>query len=212
MARSDPKSASAGPRAVARRARESLYREHILAAAERVFAERGFEAARVQDISRGAGLSMGSIYALFAGKEQIHASIVERRGAEIRALVSEIVSREAGPVATLEALASSYVDYFHAHPDFLRMQIQAGTAWTLAARRPGQRGALAREIHRLQREVFARGVAAGVFLDEDPTYLSFLFTGMDEIHLAQWVAGGMREPAARSRARFLRIVRKTFLR
>ncbi len=212
MASGDAKNATAGPRAVARRARESLYREHILAAAERVFAERGFEAARVQDISRGAGLSMGSIYALFAGKEQIHASIIERRGAEIRALVAEIVSRDGDPIATLEALASAYIDYFHAHPDFLRMQIRAGTAWTLATRRPGERGALAREIHRLQREVFARGVAAGLFLDEDPTYLSFLFTGMDEIHLAQWVSGGMREPAQSSRERFLRIVRKTFLR
>jgi len=49
------------PRDEARRARTGVYRSHILEAAEQVFAERGFAAAKLQDISRLAGLSMGTI-------------------------------------------------------------------------------------------------------------------------------------------------------
>ena len=53
------------PREEARRARNELYRQHILQAAERVFSERGFENAKLQEISAQAGLSMGTIYSIF---------------------------------------------------------------------------------------------------------------------------------------------------
>ena len=198
-------------RPLARHAR-ALYRTHVLRAAEAVFADEGFEAAKVQDISRRAGLSMGSIYALFPGKEQILGAIVAERGAELVDLVRGVVARHESPGDALEALALAYIDYFHAHTDFLRMQIRAGTAWALTTNYPGERGALAREIHQLQAAIFARGIAERVFIDEDPTYLAVLFTGIDEIHLAQWVAGGMTESHDALRERFLRVVRRVFLR
>ena len=40
------------PRHEARQARNDVYRQHIVAAAEQVFAERGFDATKVQDISK----------------------------------------------------------------------------------------------------------------------------------------------------------------
>lgn len=211
MARAKRSEAERGARVAARAARENVYREHILRAAEGVFAEKGFEAAKVQDISRRAGLSMGSIYALFAGKEQIHAAIIEGRASELLELVRAVAARGEGPLATLEALASAYIDYFYDHPDFLRMHVRTGTAWALATQ-AGERAEVAHEIQGLQAEIFARGVAEEVFIDEDPAYLGVLFTGIDEIHLAQWVAGGMREPRDSLRERFLRIVRRTFVR
>jgi AcrR family transcriptional regulator len=210
--RPKPRRAERGPRAAAREAREEVYREHVLRAAEAVFAEEGYEAAKLVDISRRVRLSMGSIYALFPGKEQIYDAITERRATELLALIQEVVAREQGPLETRESLARAYVGYFHAHPDFLRMHVRTGTAWALATRAPGDRGELAREIQALQTSIFARGVASGVFIAEDPEYLAFLFTGMDEIHLAQWVAGGMREPPDELAERFLRIARRTFVR
>src|SRR5262245_18124092 len=116
------------PRAEARQAREEVYREHVLAAAEKVFAEDGFEAAKLLDISRRAGLSMGSIYALSPGKEQIYEAINDRHAAELFDLIRAIVAKGDDPLATLEALAGTYIDYFHAHPDFLRMHVRTGTA------------------------------------------------------------------------------------
>jgi AcrR family transcriptional regulator len=204
--------AGASPRAAAREARESVYREHILAAGEKVFAQQDFDAAKVQDISRLAGLSMGSIYALFPSKEHIYASIIETRGNELLELVQGIVAEEREPLAALEALATAYIEYFHAHPDFLRMNLRTGAAWALRMTYPGTRAALADAIHALQGKIFARGVAAGVFIDEDPSYLGVLFSGIDQIHLAHWVANGMKDPPEELRDRLLRVVRKTFLR
>jgi len=197
---------------VAREARESVYREHILSAGEKVFAEQDFDAAKVQDISRLAGLSMGSIYALFPSKDQIYASIIEQRGNELLLLVQGIAASDLAPRATLDALVTTYIDYFHAHPDFLRMNVRTGAAWALRMSYPGTRAVLAETIHGLQRDIFARGVAAGVFIDEDPAYLGVLFSGIDQIHLAHWVAGGMKDSRDELRDRLRRVVHKTFLR
>jgi AcrR family transcriptional regulator len=204
--------AAASPRAAAREARDGVYREHILAAGEKVFAEQDFDAAKVQDISRLASLSMGSIYALFTSKEQIYASIIERRGNELLALVQSIAAAPLAPLEALDALVTTYVDYFHAHPDFLRMNIRTGAGWTLRMSYPGTRAALADTIHGLQRDIFARGVAAGVFIDEDPAYLGVLFSGIDQIHLAHWVANGTKDSRDELRERLRRVVHKTFLR
>jgi AcrR family transcriptional regulator len=200
------------PREAARRAREELYREHIVHAAEQVFAEQGFEVAKVQDISRLAGLSMGSIYGLFASKEALFGSIIASRGQELVTLARGVVEAHPDPVDALEALATVYIDYFFAHPDFLRMYIRTGASWALNPTYAGHQSALSEEIHELHTRIFSRGIELGVFIDEDPGYLAVLLSGIDQVHLASWVAGGMQGTREQLRDRFLRIVRKVFLR
>ena len=163
----------------------------------------------MQDISQEASLSMGSIYGLFAGKEQIFAAIVEKRGSEILELVREVMMAERDPLGTLQALANTYIDYLYEHPEFLQMNLRTGAAWSL---RPRTQDSVAAQIHQAQTEIFRRGIDAGVFVDEDPTYLATLFTGIDQIHLAHWVHNGLRESREELREGFLRTVRRTFLR
>src|SRR5262249_49913846 len=104
------------PREEARKARTSVYRQHIFEAAARVFAERGFEAAKVQEISELAGLSMGTIYGIFPGKTELFAAVREARGQEILELVRQVTARKTPPRETLLALIEVYIDYFLAHP------------------------------------------------------------------------------------------------
>lgn len=207
-----PGAPDTGPRAVAREARESLYREHILAAAEAVFAADGFETAKVQDISRRAGLSMGSIYSLFPGKDQLFQALVERRGSELLGIATDVVERIEDPAAALDALVEAYVGWFHAHPEFLRMHIRTGASWPLEPDVDDDRRALSRRIHDLQARIFERGVAQGVFVEEDPAWLSVVFSGIDQAHLAHWVAGGMKDSREKLVARLAGIVRRAFLR
>src|SRR5690349_16872873 len=46
-------------------------REQILEGARRVFIEMGFDAASMNDITRAAGVSKGTIYVYFANKEEL---------------------------------------------------------------------------------------------------------------------------------------------
>src|SRR5215475_15282347 len=48
----------------------------ILDAAVAVFAEKGFAAARMEDIARKAGVTKGTIYLYFQGKEDVFKSLV----------------------------------------------------------------------------------------------------------------------------------------
>jgi len=201
------------PREEARRARNDVYRQHILEAAERVFADRGFEAAKLQDISARAGLSMGTIYGIFPGKTELHGALLAERGQELLVLVRELVRRGLGAKAALESLIEIYIDYFLTHPDFLRMHLRSGTSWALGPT-PGTEAQIElwKEIHALQAEIFRRGIAAGVFVDEDPAYLARLFSVMDQVLLADWAAAGMKTDRAALIGRLKAQVARAFYR
>ncbi len=83
----------------------SSTRERLLAAALEVFAEQGYENARVQDIARTAGLTTGAIYANFRGKADL---LLEAMGSaarlEVDALLDQAGAREARGL--LEELAA----------------------------------------------------------------------------------------------------------
>ena len=68
-------------------------RADLLAAAERVFARRGYHAASIAEIADDAGYSHGAVYSNFAGKEDLFFALYEewvaRRVAEIEATWSE---------------------------------------------------------------------------------------------------------------------------
>ncbi len=67
-------------------------RERILIAAERIFADRGFDRARVEDIARSAGVNKALIYYYFRSKEAILEELVGgflEEALELRALSFE---------------------------------------------------------------------------------------------------------------------------
>jgi AcrR family transcriptional regulator len=201
------------PREEARKARHDVYRAHILEVAEEVFANRGFESAKLQEISERAGLSMGTIYAIFPGKDDLFRAILEDKGQELLRLVREVAARQQPPLEQLHALIESYIDYFVAHPTFLRMHLRAGTSWVVSPEPNAEsRARIWEEVHSLQADIFRRGIAAGVFVEEDPGLLARLFSAMDQVLLADWVGGGMKEPRDALVAKLDAIVARSFRR
>lgn len=61
----------------AQAATDTAKRRQILAGAYRVFLEKGFDAASMNDITRAAGVSKGTIYAYFHGKDDLFEAVVE---------------------------------------------------------------------------------------------------------------------------------------
>lgn len=178
----------------AREARTGVYRQHILDAAERVFAERGYETAKVAEIAGLCGLSMGTIYAIFPGKAELYAALLDARGQELLGLARAVGARDLSPREALLALAEVYIDYFLDHPTFLRMHLRSGASWALGPTTgTATQVGYWQEIHALQAGIFERGLAAGDFIDEEPSYLAKLFSAMDQVLLADWVARGMHE-------------------
>ncbi len=80
--------------------------EEILDAALAEFTERGFDAARMEDVARRAGISKGGIYLYFESKQALLKALIEAKVAPI-AHQAEALARSGGadPLAALRLLA-----------------------------------------------------------------------------------------------------------
>ncbi len=92
--------------------------EQLLDLADRLFAERGFRAASMDELARRAGVSKPVIYDHFGSKEQLFATCVRRTGEALADRVASAVSEESDPRARLRA---GSIAYFR----FLQDQLQA---------------------------------------------------------------------------------------
>jgi AcrR family transcriptional regulator len=202
-----------GAKEAARQARTEVYRQHLLEAAVRVFAERGFDATKVQDIAQEADLSLGTIYSVFPGKQELYEAILAEHGQALLALVQAVHDRKVPARDALDALIGIYVDYFVGHPDFLRMHLRSGASWALGpVLGTEQQRAYWQRIHELQADIFRRGVRERAFVDEDPGYLAKMFSVMDQVLLADWVGAGMKADRQTLAARLRAQVKRSFWR
>lgn len=78
-------------------------RRQIIEGARRVFIEMGFDAASMNDITRAAGVSKGTIYVYFANKEELFEALIEEERQTIFANMYEALERGGGVRETLTA-------------------------------------------------------------------------------------------------------------
>src|SRR5215212_7260931 len=93
-------------------------RERILSAAERVFARRGFFAARVSEIAKDAGVADGTIYLYFRSKDDLLISLFEHRMKQVNALLRASVASASAdsPLDQLRAFIRAYLRLVHDEP------------------------------------------------------------------------------------------------
>ncbi len=174
-------------------AREALYRDLVLDAAEGSFAEKGIDATKMEEIAELAGLSLGTVYAVFRGKPAIVDALHERRLRDL--LQRSTVSAQAveGTLDRLVAGVRAYVEYFLAHPDTLRIHLSEGTSWGLPIVGRSPRAAAWEEGHAMQERLFRRGIDEGIFYPDEPGRMANTLAAMQQVRLAEWLAGGMTE-------------------
>ena len=123
MAASDP--AERGDQTPApnpRSQRKSDRRLQLLAAAERLFAERGFLAVRLEDIGAATGVSGPAIYRHFPNKESLLVELLVGISTRLLAGAREVQSREVDAAAALDGLIDFHLDFTLGEPDLIRIQ------------------------------------------------------------------------------------------
>src|SRR4051794_16502410 len=65
------------------RLKPEVRRERLLQAAASVFAERGYEAARIEQVAEAADVSPGLLYRHFAGKRELYSEALQRADTEL---------------------------------------------------------------------------------------------------------------------------------
>lgn len=114
-----------GRRERRRRLSPGARRALIEEAATKVFAERGYEAATMQEIAHDAGVVASVIYDYYRSKQELYVALLEQRG---RALIGETIREPTG--SDLRAELSSSID------DFLKAIEDDPFVWRLMFRDP----------------------------------------------------------------------------
>ena len=96
-------------------ARETTRRGELLTIAGQLFAERGFKNTTVRDIADAAGIQSGSLYHHFDSKETMVDELLDSFQRELFAQYDEIVARDAGPRAKLEAVVRASFEAIDRH-------------------------------------------------------------------------------------------------
>jgi len=99
----------------------SAARERVQAAAERLFAERGYKAVTLRDIAQELGIRQASLYYHFpGGKEELYVTVTERGLQAHREGLEQAI---AGAGESLEAGLRAVLQWFASHPpvDLARM-------------------------------------------------------------------------------------------
>jgi AcrR family transcriptional regulator len=85
-------------------------RRKLLDAAKRIFAQDGFEGARLEDIAAGAGYTRGAFYANFKSKEDIFFALFEEWVRERIETLTSALRRHSDPAEKLVALRTHYAE------------------------------------------------------------------------------------------------------
>ena len=111
------------------RARYDRRREEIVVVAARVFAQRGYDQTSVPDLAEEMGLSVGSLYHYFGGKEQLLIAICDQ-------LLEPLLERAQELEPDLRELVRMWVAHVVEHRDHMlvfqqeRHVIERGDQWS----------------------------------------------------------------------------------
>ena len=100
-------------------------REHILDAAEQLFAEKGYEETSLADVGKLAGVSRATPGYFFGSKAELHRAVLERCFADVRRAVREGKARALAsgrtPEVILAGAVADYAEFVASRPNFVRL-------------------------------------------------------------------------------------------
>jgi len=108
-------------------------RASLLDAAARVFADRGFDAARIEEIAHAAGVSKALIYEHFPSKRDLYAEVLKNGTDEALGRVAEAAAPGLAGVELLEAALGAFLDFVAERPHVWRVITQDVTDPTIVA-------------------------------------------------------------------------------
>lgn len=136
-------------------------RERLLRTAERLFVEKGYDLARVDEIATQAQVNKRMLYAYFTDKEGLYMAILETNFSRMLDCLERATQQTADPRTDAENLIRAYFQFLADNPAFVRL-----VAWE-SLRYGRQAGRVLARAYRASLEklfaVLQRGVDLQVF-------------------------------------------------
>jgi AcrR family transcriptional regulator len=157
-------------------------RQQIIVAAKRVFSEKGFNKATMEDIAKEAELSPGTLYLYFKNKEELYASLSLRILQYLHIRVTH-VNKETDLSADrkLKTLMEAMYDVYDFDPLIIINMFHLQSSETLK----NLSETLLTEIKELSKKsigaiakIFEEGIEKGIYIDRHPVALADIFWSM----------------------------------
>jgi len=180
----------------ARNAKTSMYRSLIIDAAERLFATRGYEGTKIQDIATGSGISLGTLYSVFDGKSDIYEAVHDERLGRLFLLVSRTMASGDKAAGRLMRANRVFIRWLTEHPDFLRIHLNNSGAWASNPQEVGEGlvNAWRRGID-LIALVIDEAMRDGDAFPGDPVIAARTMVAVQQVYMSAWVESGMQGDA-----------------
>lgn len=134
-------------------------RERVLAAARRLFSERGYEGATIRDIAQAAGMSTGAVFASFVDKSELFEEILT---ADYEVIYAQMTQAARTAKTVDEALLGLFGVAYSFHVEQLPLlRASIAVSWTRSEAAERRARADLKHIFRLIAEALQRGVDQG---------------------------------------------------
>jgi len=150
-------------------------RQHLLDAAESVFGDTPFEHASISEITRRAGVALGTFYVYFPHKQAIFVELVDELGARLRQALGKAISQETTRLGKERAGFRAFFEFAAKHRNLYRVVRQAEFVDEAAYHR----------YYRTLGTAYARGLREAMDKGEigrfDPELVAFALMGMADM-------------------------------
>lgn len=148
----------------------------VFAASMTVFAERGFQQAKMEQVAEAAGVARGTLYYHFRTKADLFRFVLHY-GLDLHAsYIRSRVERATTPRDRLEALIDAYIDFYAEYSSFTQVAIvETSRLGTSSDATPD---ALLASLVEITSGVLAEARAAGLLKELDPDICLSAFLGL----------------------------------
>lgn len=129
-------------------------REQLLDVGREVFAERGYQAASIEEIAQRANITKPVVYEHFGGKEGLYAVIVDRELQRLLERITRALDAD-HPRVMLEQAALGFLSYIEKESDGFRILVRDSPVTATTGTLPSLIGDIASQVEYIFVEEFA---------------------------------------------------------
>ncbi len=176
----------------ARSDRKQSKREQLIAASVEVFSQRGFHAAKMQDIADAASVGKGTLYEYFQTKDELFLAVYRQWMDEYEHAMNSAANSALEPVAAADALIDTTIDFYERHADHASLLLEF---WAHALRSDDRQfieriREMKKKLAELGASLTQRLIRLKAFHDVDVQSFARLELGISDGIFLQWVLDG----------------------
>lgn len=167
-----------------RREREKLQRQNdILDAAEKIFFQKGYGTATMDDVAAEAELSKGTLYLYFKNKEELYFGLTHRALLNLQQRFQNVLDGDGNGLQKVVNIGHAFHDYSVEEPDYYKTIAQFEIAQMDATQERQEVVAKCHEAGKVVMEQVAAAIVEGVNdgsirKNVDPLKVAFLLQGL----------------------------------